>query len=112
MRISDWSSDVCPSDQSRRTTRNGRQRDPCDIGPPSQDARYEVFQAKRAVAVIRKADGRRFVGLGYDLMGFVNDEQGQPREQDAAKIPKQRVGLLDGHDQEQDRKSTRLNSSP
>ena len=33
-------------------------------------------------------------------MGFVNDEQGQPREQDAAKIPKQRVGLLDGHDQD------------
>src|SRR3546814_4830386 len=79
---------------------NGRQRDPCDIGPPSQDARYEVFQAKRAVAVIRKADGRRFVGLGYDLMGFVNDEQGQPREQDAAKIPKQRVGLLDGRSEE------------
>src|SRR3546814_19274386 len=78
---------------------NGRQRDPCDIGPPSQDARYEVFQAKRAVAVIRKADGRRFVGLGYDLMGIVNAEQGQPLEQDAAKIPNKRVVLPDGHDQ-------------
>lgn len=50
--------------------------------------------------MIREADGRCFVGLGYDLMGFVNDKQGQPCEQDAAKVPKQRVGLLHGHDQD------------
>src|SRR3546814_8502565 len=101
MRISDWSSDVCSSDLSRNwTSRPSR----CACSAP---IRWRECGGRSAAAPSEKAGGREALDDVQRRQDACDDKA---EDIESRKIGAQNGGAADQrHDQ--DRKSTRLNSS-
>src|SRR3546814_11783193 len=70
MRISDWSSDVCSSDLSRRTSA-GLERKACSMTGPLNRARIGVVGAGRVGAVLASA----LRSVGHEIVAVAGEDR-------------------------------------